>query len=298
MFAMPRTAGLILILLTTLTLATTDRNLPDRLEMLDGSSLRGLILRNSPHDVLIQTEKSEVLVPKSEIRRIHDAPDDDVFFADITNRGDLPSWRSIVHDLRTHDSIKSFEQIPATRIENGLLRNIPYLSFRVNELDELNVYGNPDNPAAIEFGIYGRGRLTEQKRRVFREFIAGHLDTRAEIAALYSLGRDKREASAGRLSFRLISPDDPDGYGGWWIVVYHSGRIDKARVSDGAYAKVTLPFDQVNRRDGRLRRDAAPGNLQWLGQKMQDLTGQIPDLRGFYRDKNGVFRLIGFDEES
>lgn len=298
MFAMLRTAGLILILLTTLTLAATDRNLPDRLEMLDGSSLRGLILRNSPHDVLIQTEKSEVLVPKSKIRRIHDAPDDNVFYADITRRGDLPSWRSIVHDLRTHDSIKSFEMIPATTIDNGLLRNIPYLSFRVNELDELNVYGNTDNPAAIEFGIYGRGRLTEQKRRVFREFIAGHLDTREEIAALYSLGRDQREARAGQLAFRLISPDDPDGYGGWWIVVYHPGRMEKARVSDREYAKVTLPFDQVNRRDGRLRRDDTQSNIEWLGQKMQNLTGQIPALRGFYRDKDGVFRVIGFDEES
>jgi hypothetical protein len=298
MFAMLRAAGFILCLLSTQSLAQTARNLPDRLEMLDGSSLRGLILRNSPQEVLFQTEHSEILVPKSGIRRIHDGPDDHVFYADITNRGDLPSWRSIVHDLRTHDSIKSFEQIPATSIDNGLLRNIPYLSFRVNELDELNVYGDPDNPAAIEFGIYGSGRLTEQKKRVFREFIAGHLDTRGEIAALYSLGRDKREARAGQLAFRLIRPDDPDGYGGWWIVVYHPGRMERARVSDRDYAKVTLPFDQVNRRDGRLRRDAAQGNFEWLSQSMLNLTGQIPNLRGFYRDKDGVFRLIGFNEES
>jgi hypothetical protein len=298
MFAMPRTASLILALLPALTLAAIDRNLPDRLEMLDGSSLRGLILRNSPHEVLLQTEKSEILVPKSGIRRIHDGPDDDVFYADITNRGDLPSWRSIVHDLRTHDSIQFFEQIPATSIDNGLLRNIPYLSFRVNRHAELNVYGDHDNPAAIEFGIYGRGRLTDQKRRVFREFIAGHLDTREEIAALYSLGRDKREARAGQLAFRLISPDDPDGFGGWWIVVYHAGRLEKARVNDRAYARVTLPFDQVNRRNGSLRTDAAQTNLSWLSRKMHELTGQIPDLRGFYRDKDGVFRLIGFDGES
>ena len=298
MSAMLRAAGLILCLLSAHTLAQTARNLPDRLEMLDGSSLRGLILRNSPHEVLLQTEKSEILVPKSAIRRIHDGPDDDVFYADITNRGDLPSWRSIVHDLRTHDSIKFFEQIPATSIDNGLLRNIPYLSFRVNQHAELNVYGDRDNPAAIEFGIYGRGRLTDQKRRVFREFIAGHLDTREEIAALYSLSRDKREARAGQLAFRMIGPDDPDGYGGWWIVVYHPGRLEKARVNDRAYAKVTLPFDQVNRRNGSLRTDATQTNLSWLSRKMHDLTGQIPDLRGFYRDKDGVFRLISFDDPS
>ena len=284
------------LLAATLYAAAVDRTLPDRLEMADGRSIRGLILRNTPTHVLLQTEKGEIEYPKSDIRRIHDAPDDDVLFADLADRGELPSWRAMVHDLRTHDGIKSFEQIPATTIDQGLLRNIPYLSFRVNERAEFNVYGDPNRPAAVEVGIYERGRLGARHRRVFREFLAGHLDSRQEIAALYSLNRENLEARAGDLGFRLIPPDAPDSYGGTWMVIYHPERLERARLGNAEYAKVTVPFDQVAGRDGTLLRRNAEANNNWLAGMMKNLTGDMPEVRGFYRDKNGVFRLISFDE--
>lgn len=281
---------------TNVVRAATDEQLnPDRVEMKDGRSYQGLILRNDPHYLLFQTPTTEMKLSKEEIRRIHDAPDDRVFFADITTKGNLPSWRSIVHDLRTHDSIKFFEQIPATSIDNGLLRNIPYLSFRVNQLSELNVYGDPNDPVAIEFGILGGGNFTDRRRRVFREFIAGHLDTREQISALYSLGKDRREAHADKLTFRLISPDDADGYGGWWLVVYRADKIDSARVSNKQYAKVTLPFAQVNKRNGSLRTDRADANVQWLEDTMNMIGMPTAGLRGFYRDQEGIFRIIGYE---
>lgn len=294
MSAMPLVAAV--FMLATAAMVRADRNTPDRLEMEDGRSIQGLILQNTTTDVLLQTEKGEVRYPKSDIRRIHDAPDDDVLFAEIANAGELPSWRAMVHDLRTHDRIKSFEMIPATAIDNGFLRNIPYLSFRVNEKAEFNIYGDPDKPAAVEIGIYGSGRVSERHRRVFREFLAGHLDSREEIAALYSLSPDRREARAGNLVFRLIPPDAPDSYGGTWLVVCDPKRLERARLSDAAYAKVTLPFDRVTRRDGTLLRRHAEENTNWLSGMMKGLTGDLPPVRGFYRDKNGVFRLIGFNE--
>jgi hypothetical protein len=284
------------LLAVSFSTARADRNLPDRLEMEDGRSIRGLILRNTPTHVLLQTAKGEVEYPKSEIRRIHDAPDNDVLFAEIANRGELPSWRAMVHDLRTHDRIKSFEQIPSTTIDQGFLRNVPYLSFRVNQKTEFNVYGDPDRPAAVEIGVYERGRPGERHRRVFREFLAGHLDSRQEIAALYSLNRENLEARAGELVFRLIPEGAADSYGGTWLVVYHPERLERARLSDAAYAKVTVPFNQVARRDGTLLRGNEETNNNWLAGMMKNLTGDLPEVRGFYRDKNGVFRLIGFDE--
>lgn len=274
-----------------------ERNLPDRLEMEDGSSIPCLILRNSAKSVLIQTKTGEIEVPKDEIRRIYDAPDDDVFFADVVPRGELPSWRSIVHDMRTHDGVKSFEQIPATAINSGLLRNIPYMSFRVNSLSELNVYGPQDNPVAIEFGVYAGRKLSKKRRQIFKEFIAGHLDTREEIGALYRLNPNNRKEQGGKLSFRLIGPDEPDGYGGWWLVVYRPDRIEKARVNEAAYAKVTMPFDKVNRRNGSLRTEASQANADWLSRTMQGMTGSVPTIRGFYRDKEGVFHVISYGND-
>lgn len=272
--------------------AVRSEKAPDSVELNDGTELHGLILQNTSDRIVIQTDSGEATLPKEYVRRIDDAPNGEAIFSDIVSNDGLPSWRSVVHDLRTHDSIRVFEQIPPTAIDNGLLRNIPYLSFRANEKHELNVYGNPDDPVAIEFGVYGSGHRSQDTRQMFREFIAGHLQSKDQIRALYSLSPKKRDARAGKLAFRLLCPGDPDAYGGTWIVVYRPDRLDKARIPDKAYAAMTRPFDDVNNPNGSLRADKAEENSTWLDRTMESLTGEKPELRGFYRDKNGVFRVI------
>jgi hypothetical protein len=268
---------------------------PDQVRLNDGTELRGLILQNTPDMVVLETAQGEARLPKEHIQRIDDAPNGEAIFADIVDSGGLPSWRSLVHDLRTQDSVRVFEQIPPTAIDKGLLRNIPYLSFRANERAEFNVYGDPDNPVALEFGIYGEARPGSRTRQVFREFIAGHLGDKNQIRALYSLGPKKRDARAGEIAFRLIRPDDPDGYGATWIVVYRPDAIGRARLPEKKYAALTRPFDEVNNPDGSLRTDKSEENSNWLQNTMKTLTGEEPELRGFYRDKNGVFRVLTSD---
>jgi hypothetical protein len=265
---------------------------PDQVRLNDGTELRGLILQNTPDMVVLETRQGEARLPKEYIRRIDDAPNGEAIFSDIVDKDGLPSWRSVVHDLRTHDSIRIFEQIPPTAIDQGLLRNIPYLSFRANKRVEFNVYGNPGNPVALEFGIYGDRSPNSRTRQVFREFIAGHLGDRSQIRALYSLAPHNRELRAGKLAFRLLLPDDPDGYGATWIVVYRPDALAHARLSDKAYAALTRPFEEVNNPDGSLRSDKREENSNWLQDAMKALTGEEPELRGFYRDKNGVFRVL------
>ena len=274
------------------TAALESEKAPDQVRLNDGTELRGLILQNTRDAVVLETQNGEARIPKEYIRRIDDAPNGEAIFADIVGKNELPSWRSIVHDMRTHDSVRFFEQIPPTTIDNGLLRNIPYLSFRANKKWELNVYGKPERPVALEFGVYGAAGPDDATRRTFREFIAGHLHSQEQIAALYSLGPERREVRAGKLGFRLILPDDPDGYGGTWIVVYLPDSINGARLSDKAYAAITRPFDQVNNADGSLRADKMDENNSWLDRMMEMMTGEDPELRGFYRDENGVFRVL------
>jgi hypothetical protein len=275
-----------------------DKMSPDSVMLKNGTVLRGLILKDGRDELIIQTRDGESRIPKDYIRRIDDAPDDGVIFDGLVGRDELPSWRAIVHDLRTHDSIRSFEQIPPTKIDNGLLRNIPYLSFRINQHAELNVYGDPQNPVAVEFGMFGSKGRKKEKRRIFGEFIAGHLHSREQIAALYSLGPDNREARAGRLGFRMIKPPDPDSYGAKWVVVYRTDRLESARLSDNQYAELTRPFDEVNHRDGSLRRGERDNLGDWLDRMTRRLTGRGNEMRGFYRDKNGIFRVITSDGES
>lgn len=260
----------------------------DAVVLKDGTEIRGLILRNSAASVLIETGREELEISKDNIRRIIDQPGDDAAATAVTSAGRLPHWHSIVQDFRNHDATRSFQPVPATAIDNGLLRNIPYLSYRVNENAELNIYGNPEDPAALELGVYGRGAFNQRQRLTIREFLAGHLGSRREIAALYKLNLDGGEVRADRLAIRCIPPGAPDAYGGWWLCIYDPARLEKARISDEAYAKVTRPFDEVNDRNGSLRTRSDDTVLE---SALNSLSETMPWLRGFSRDKAGVLHV-------
>ena len=228
--------------------------------------LHGLIIKNEAYDVTLQERMGEIQIPKKYIRRIEDQGESGVYFADIVDPGKIPPWRMIVQDLRTDDNIASFRQIPATAINSGYLRNIPYLSFRINKHMEMNVYGNPEDPVCLEFGVYEHGSEITRFKKIIRAYLAGTLNSRAEIGALYSLSEKGGEKPAGRLCFKILPPTAPDAYGGWWISVYEPRRLEQARVSDAAYKKVTdtiMSWDKI-----------------------------VPELRGFYRNKKGQLNLL------
>lgn len=264
---------------------------PDEIVLKDGTTVQGLILRNSAVSLLLETSEGEVEIPKENIRRIDEGarlPDRGM---DVTKPGRLPNWQSIVRDFRNHDAIKSFRPIPATAIDNGFLRNIPYHSFRVNEKAELNIYGDPADPVAIELGVYGKGQRSKKAKLMMREFLAGHLGTRAEIAALYDLPLTGGEMRAGRLAIRITPPEAPDAYGGWWLAIYDPARLERARVPGPAYAKVTRPFAEVNDKKGSMR--AQMDDDMSLMQMVDALASQLPWVRGFSRDRGGVLRVGG-----
>ena len=268
------------------------RLMPDTIVMNDGKALHGLIIKNDAQKVILQQEKGEVEIPKSYIRRIDDQVDSGAFFADIVDPGTLPPWRMIVQDLRTDDNIKSFRQIPATAVDNGHLKNIPYLSFRINGRTELNVYGDPANPVCIEFGIYERGERITQFKKIVRAYLAGILSSRDEVAALYSLDEKGGKSQVGKFTFEVTPPTAPDAYGGWWLSIYDPKRLDGARVSDNQYAKVTLPFHEVNRANGVLRDDRSTTFDRFLEKSGMHWNSLIPDLHGFYRNSMGELELL------
>lgn len=268
------------------------RLLPDTIVLNNGTQLHGLIIKNDAEEVVLQERMGEQVIPKAHIRRIEDQGHPQVYFADMVNPNKLPPWRMIVQDLRTDDNIRSFEQIPPTTMLKGGLRNIPYLSFRINKHVEMNVYGNPEDPVCLEFGIYEKGEKITKFKKLIREYLAGTLESREEIAALYALKETGDEIQAGKLRFRISPPTSPDAYGGWWISVYDPKRVEQARISDADYLKQTLPFDEVNTTNGKLREDRNMNHAKFLNDTMMNWSQMIPDLRGFYRDKMGDLQLL------
>jgi len=266
---------------------------PDTLILKDGRTVRGLIIKNSSDAVLLQTKMDEKSYPKSEIVRIRDEPDNEMMFTESNRVGDLPPWRVIANDLRTHDSIKSLEEIPATMISEGEFRNVPYRSFRVNRDIELNIYGDPEDPAGVELGIYGSRSANEKLRRSLRSYLAGFLATRKEVAALYALDFRGAIRQVGDLILEITPKSAPDAYGAWWISLYNKKLLDEVRLTDAEYAKLTRPMSEITDKKGRLLANGWTHQQMMMSEKIQDIgNSAMLLLRGFYRDKNGDFRLL------
>lgn len=284
---------LTLPMLSAATEMSAKRLMPDTVILNDGTELRGLIVRNDAETLVLQERMREVEIPKRQIRRISDQADSLVYFADIADPATLPPWRMIVQDFRLDDNIRSFREIPATTIDNGYLRNIPYLSFRINRRVEMNVYGNPENPVCLEFGIYEKSQEKITRfMKIIRAYLAGILTSRQEVAAIYALPESGGKVRAGNFVFEVTPPDAPDAYGGWWISIYDPKRLDSARLPDSEYRKVTLPFHDVNTVSGTLRPDRALMNERFLDMTSKGLRGMVSGLKGFYRDHMGALKLI------
>jgi hypothetical protein len=267
---------------------------PDSVVLKDGRTLNGLIVKNTKEAIFLQMQTEELELPKADIVRIVDRADDDSLYTRVPARGELPSWRVIANDLRTNDAIRSMVEIPATRIERGVLRNVPYKSFRVNEDLELNVYGNPEKPAALEMGIYGVRRNAMHLRRSIRAYLAGFLTSREEISKLYRLDLRGGETQCERMTVKISPPDGEDSYGAWWILVYNPKQLAAARVSDQAYARVTRPFEEVVNRRGRIQ-DRLWMDLQAsVIESAHDVGRSTRDIfRGFRRTEDGKFQILG-----
>jgi hypothetical protein len=268
---------------------------PDTIVLRDGGKVSGLIVRNVRGEVTIQTRSGEETYKADEIARLHDTPGEGEYLTDIERKGDLPPWRTIVNDLRHGDKVRSLEQIPATGIDNGKFKNVPYMSFRVNGVVELNIYGNPEDPAGIEMGIYGSQSHNKRLRRILREFLSAYLNSRDEIQAVYQLDENGGKRAVGDMVVEYTPATAPDAYGAWWLSIYNPAHLDQARLSDAEYAKLSVPFDKVVDADGRVRDTAwtEADEVHSLRLRNSDnASGERVFVRGFYRDKDGSFRVL------
>jgi hypothetical protein len=290
--ARPTIPNFLLVFCLAVTVQASDDNFhpPDTIILKNGRTAKGLIVKNTRDEIWLQTQLEEVRLPKSEIVRIVDRADDEAIYTTVPRKGELPSWRVIANDLRSNDAVKSLVEIPATLIDNGEFKNVPYKSFRVNDSIELNVYGDPENPAAIELGIFGWKSGLPKLRKTLRGYLAGFLTTRDELAKLYSLNLNGGLAESGALTMEITPKDAPDAYGAWWVSIYNKKQLDDARLDDAEYDRLVKPFDQVIDKRGRVI--AHGWTDEQLGEsERMDASSKVL-LRGFYRDKDGVFRLI------
>lgn len=264
----------------------------DRVIMRDGTVEEGLIVKNDATSVVLEQATGDRIIKKHDIQRIDDANKDLSYFADLANHDKAPPWRMMVQDMRCNDAVKSFFQIPATRIDTGYLKNVPYLSFHVNKHGEMNIYGNPRDPACIELGAYERGAKLKMFQSIARQFLAGYISSRDGLQALYGLNVKGDQKRAGKFIYRVIPPSDPQSMGGWWLSIYDPARLEKARVNDTLYRQMTLPSREIREKNGRLKNDLEAKYQQFLNSSMIRWLGKLPGFHGFYRDGQNKLQVL------
>lgn len=253
----------------------------------NGQKIEGTLLKDQDGQSLVQVSYGSVTVSTGDVASVERHGVDP---EPVSGDGRLSRWDHCLSIVSRHGWSKALSQIPATVIDLGILKNVPYLSHRAGDF-EMNIYGDPDRPACLEIGLYrGGGNLAERKACL--EMMCHLLSDPADREALRSVRLEKGMVKRHGMVFEITPPTDKDSYGGWWISVYDEKSLDQQRATDAELAAITIAPAQIKpavrtpvtlspihwqEHDLRMARPAAPAEKAPLVYK-----------RGVHR-KNGVY---------
>lgn len=206
----------------------------------NGQVIDGKVLQQDDDGVLVQMNYGTFRYPKSLVKDVRKENVNIVANANDTYR--IPSWAEIISTLATNSWVHELKQIPATVIDNGVLKDVPYISFRCNSGGyEINIYGDLDRPAGVEIGAINYLVKSDEAKSNCVKFISFLLNPsdRAFIRVLNLHQKDLQKRDG--LSFETTFPDEPDAYGGWWISVYDESELTNARASGPELLAITQP---------------------------------------------------------
>ena len=156
----------------------------------------------------------------------------------------LPTRTRCRQTLSVKPWAKDLKQIPSTVIDKGVLRNVPYTSYRSGEY-ELNVYGDPERPACFEIGITGELLKSADARRNCFEIVQAILNDPAAFQFLRTLNPEGEKKVRAGITYEITPPTAEDAYGGWWISIYSEPLLEKSRASAEEMKKITTTHTEV-----------------------------------------------------
>lgn len=158
----------------------------------------------------------------------------------------LPNRTRCRQTLSVKPWAKGLKQIPSTVIDKGVLRNVPYTSYRAGEY-ELNIYGDPEAPACFELGIHGALLKSVDARRNCYDIVGVILADAASVAFLKGLNPEGDKKVRSGITYEITPPTAEDAYGGWWISIYSEALLDQSRATAAEMAKITTTVKDVRR---------------------------------------------------
>lgn len=194
----------------------------------------------------------------------------------------LPSMNEVVKAARAQPWGADLKQIPATVVEVGELKSVPYVSFAGQDI-ELNIYGDPEKPAGIEVGTKNE---SSEFRATLRAFIGALLEEK-DRAVLEGLDEGTAVVNDG-LELEVTLPTAEDGFGAWWVDAAHPAGLEAARASVGELNEIArVPVEeQINEPLAFSDIGSHPGFLRYPRYRP---TGAKVYATAYYKE-NGVYR--------
>src|SRR5262249_48672303 len=120
--------------------------------------------------------------------------------------------------------------IPATLIDKGVLRFVPYHSFQAGDY-EINVYGDPDWRCCVEIAVRAAALGTKEAKENCLAFMEKVLLWEADRYGLSRLNLTEDSRKVGGMTLEVTPPTAEDAYGGWWVSVYDEEELDRSRAT-------------------------------------------------------------------
>ena len=206
-----------------------------------GKSSLGKVLQQDSDGALIQMDYGTFRYPLSRIKDVRKetiaAPSESV------SGQRIPNWAKIISLLVTNGWAHGLVRFAATVIDNGVLKDVPSVSFRCNTGGyEINIYGDLDNPSGVEIGAVDYLVKDDEAKSNCVNFICSVLangDDQKIVGALNLKQKDLTNETG--MTFETTLPDEPDAYGGWWVSVYDEKSLATARASGPELLAITQP---------------------------------------------------------
>lgn len=238
----------------------------DTIILSTGRTLTGTAVRTNGDDVLLVMDYGAFNFSRASIKEIQT---EQIEAAEIHNTNRLAIFKTVLLMLARQPWASDLRPIPATVIDKGMLRNVPYQSFRCGDDYEVNIYGDLAHPAGIEAGVYRKLVGDDSAKSNCVNFLAGVLgnSTDRDIVSRLDMGKDLK--SRDGITFEITPPSAEDAYMGWWVSVYSERELNLARASDEELKNISVPKAEVAKRTNRSEDPSA-----WSAQ---DLKFARPD---------------------
>jgi len=263
----------------------------DTIKLKNGGKLEGVVLQDNGVQIVVRLKYATVTLAKDDVDSIEkDKPND---AENSTAR--LAKWDKCIDVVAGRDWAKELAQIPATVIDKGVLKYVPYMSHKSGNY-EFNIYGDPDSPACIEIGVTkGLLKSEDAKKECLAVILALLSDTKdQEFLRTLKLNEDKKVREG--LTFEVTPETAEDAYGGWWISVYDEKVLEAQRASETEIKDITVPSEEIKKEPAAPKKDEESA-LKWTASDLKsarpsaaksDSTGGLVYVRGYYR-KNGTY---------